>query len=103
MDDVAAADFCGAVVRVGFVGCEVDFAQELLLVMLEFADHAWDGLDSRLVRSALSWCGDPLLGYRYGLFKFCGVFVMQREEANLSLLLKVVDVRSDRLRSSLEN
>jgi hypothetical protein len=27
------------VVGVRFVGCEVDFAEELLLVVLEFADH----------------------------------------------------------------
>lgn len=39
LDYVAPADFGGAVLRVGFVGCEVDFAQELLLVVFEFADH----------------------------------------------------------------
>ena len=36
-DCVAAADGGGAVVGVGFVGCEVDFSEELLLVVFEFA------------------------------------------------------------------
>ena len=36
-DCVASADGGGAVVVVGFVGGEIDFAEELLLVVLEFA------------------------------------------------------------------
>jgi len=33
LDDIATADFGGAVVLVGFVGGEVDFSKELLLVI----------------------------------------------------------------------
>ena len=36
-DCVAPADRGGVVVGVGFIGDEIDFAEELLLVVLEFA------------------------------------------------------------------
>ena len=36
---IAANNFCAAVVGIGRVAGEVDFAQELLLVVLELADH----------------------------------------------------------------
>lgn len=38
-DCVAAGDGGGAVRGVGGVGCEVDFSEELLFVVFEFADH----------------------------------------------------------------
>lgn len=42
-DGIASDDGCGAVGGVGGVVDEVDFAQESLLMMLEFAHHARDG------------------------------------------------------------
>ena len=38
-DGVAAADGGGVVVGIGFVGGEVNFAEELLLVVFEFASE----------------------------------------------------------------
>ena len=37
---VATGDLGSAVVGIGFVGEKVDFPEELLFVVLEFADHA---------------------------------------------------------------
>jgi hypothetical protein len=46
--DGVAADYGGlSVVLVALVGCEVDFFEQLLLVVLEFADHGRGGVTSR--------------------------------------------------------
>lgn len=54
---IAANNFCAAVIGIRWVAGEVDFAQELLLVMLELADHDCWYVFPRLVHwlSAMSW------------------------------------------------
>jgi len=53
---IAANNFCAAVAGVGRVVGEVDFAQELLLVMLELADHdCWCISGIAILIIAMSW------------------------------------------------